>query len=485
MNQREQYQLSRRREKMYLLLFVFALTACQGLPSGVEVTHTKEFKPERYARNLEPVILIPGSLGSRLYNTKTGEIAWGNFKSLISDLEDGLELPIDKPRLSENKDNLEAYRVLDRAEVFNPEGRGEISLYAQMIDHLSSTLGYRPAYGKRFHRRHNLFVFFYDWRRSNVEAATQLAEFIENIRRDLRQPKLKFKFVAISQGGHVARYYLRYGGQDVISDKPLNAPLKPTWAGLNACSGLTLIGSPIRGTVDAFKLLQEGYAPTALAKRNPPSTIFSFPAVFELLPDPGEPLFVGTGGEVMDFSIWDVSTWETHDLSVFSPEGFSNLKGRIRANAQPGDDRDAMYDQKMKQRRIWIKKVLTHAQRFKRSIECETGVPTGVILGVNSPTQARVGAILEDNHWRYHFGPRKSGRKLDPMDEKLFLTGDGVVTRRSGLGLYLPEATSELTAAGKNLRKSLQSWHFTQFEHRDMFEDDLLRLTLVELLANP
>ncbi|MEE9312306.1 MAG: hypothetical protein V3V10_07815, partial [Planctomycetota bacterium] len=379
----------------------------------------------------------------------------------------------------------EAYRVLDRAEVFNPEGRGEISLYAQMIDHLSSTLGYRPAYGKRFHRRHNLFVFFYDWRRSNVEAATQLAEFIEGIRRDLRQPKLKFRFVAISQGGHVARYYLRYGGQDVISDKPIDAPLEPTWAGLNACSGLTLIGSPIRGTVDAFKLLHEGYAPTALAKRNPPSTIFSFPAVFELLPDPDEPLFVGTGGEVLNFNVWDVNTWETHDLSVFSPDGLSDLKGRIRADAQPGDDRDAMYDQKMKQRRVWIKKVLVHAQRFKRSIGGEIGVPTSVILGVNHPTQARVGAILEDEHWRYYFRPKNGGRKLDPMDVQLFLTGDGVVTRRSGLGLYLPEATSEFTAAGENFRNSLQSWHFTQFEHRDMFEDDLLRLTLVELLANP
>lgn len=479
--------ISRRRggAEVLLVSILLVLTACQGLPSGAEVTHQKEYKPERYARNLEPVILIPGSLGSRLYNTKTGEIAWGNFRSLISDLEDDLELPIDKPRITQNRDNLEAYRVLDRAEVLNGEGNGEVALYAQMIDHLSSTLGYRPAFGKRFHRRHNLFVFFYDWRRSNVEAAQQLAEFIAGIRRDLRQPKLRFRFIAISQGGHVARYYLRYGGQDIISEKPLGAPLKPSWAGLEACTDLTLIGSPIRGTVDAFHLLQEGYSPTTLAKRNPPAIIFSFPAVFELLPDPNEPLFVGVGGEPIDIDLWDYNAWEAHGISVFGQEGLGNLKGLVRLNAQPGDDRGAIYDRILKERRIWLKKILTHAHRFKRSIEGDTGVPTNVILGVNKPTQARVGAVLEDEHWRYYFRPRNGGMKLDPMDEQLYLTGDGVVTRRSGLGLYLPEADSEYQAAGKNFYKSLRSWHFTQFEHRDMFEDDLLRLTLVELLANP
>jgi hypothetical protein len=467
------------------LLLLLAVSACQGIATGVEVSHPKEFKPERYARNLDPVILIPGSLGSRLYNKETGEIAWGNFKSLISKLEDDLELPIDRPRIRQNRDKLEAYRVLDRAEVFNPEGSGEISLYAEMIDHLSNTLGYRPAFGKRFHRRHNLFVFFYDWRRSNVEAAQQLADFIDGIRRDLRQPKLKFRFVAISQGGHVARYYLRYGRKDVISDKPVDAPLKPDWAGREACIDLTTIGTPIRGAVDAFQLLHEGYSPTAMARRNPPSTLFSFPAVFELLPDPGDPFLIGTGGETLEIDIWDPATWESRDVSVFSPNGLDDLKSRIRADARPGDDRDALYSKAMKHRRAWLKKVLIHAQRFKLSVGGDSGVPTNVILGMNHSTLARVGSVLEDEHWRYFFSPRNSSLKTDPMDEQLYLTGDGVVTRRSGLGLYLPEASSELDAAGKANRKTLQSWHYTQFEHRDMFEDDLLRLTLVELLANP
>ncbi|MDC1141756.1 hypothetical protein OAU50_01570 [Planctomycetota bacterium] len=477
--------MSHIRYQAYGFLLLLLLAGCQGLSTDIEVTHPKEFKPERYARSLDPVILIPGSLGSRLYNSKTGQIAWGNFKSLISDLDDDLALPIEKSRIRQNRDNLEAYRVLDRAEIFNPEGEGEISLYAQVIDHLSSTLGYRPAFGKRFHRRHNLFVFFYDWRRSNVEAARQLEEFVASIRRDLRQPKLKFRFVAISQGGQVARYYLRYGGKDVISDKPLSDPLKPNWGGQDTCIDLTTIGTPVRGTINAFQLIHSGYSPTVVARRNPSSTIFSFPAVYELMPDPGEPIFVGSGGEVLDIDLWDPKVWESHKISVFSPDGLSDLRGTIRMNARPGDDRDALFDKKMAQRRAWIKKVLTHAQRFKQAIDGDIRVPSHIILGMNHPTLARVGAERVDDQWEYFFHPRNSSHTLDPMDEMLYLTGDGVVTRRSGLGMYLPEANSNLADKGKAFRKSLQSWHYTQFEHRDMFEDDLLRLTLVELLANP
>ena len=460
--------------------------ACQFSPSeDTDIAPPHEYQLERRQGQRQPVILIPGTLGSRLFNNENGEIAWGSFSATISELRDGLDLPIDRPTLRENTDNLRAYRVLDRAEILLSEGQGEVSFYAQLIDFMSSTPGYLPAYGKRFHRGHDLFVFFYDWRRSNVEAAVQLKEFIDNIRRDLRLPDEKFTFLAISNGGLIARYYLRYGGKDVVSDRPVNEPVTPDWAGLKDCQRLICLGTPNAGTVDALHLIHDGYSPNLLSRRYPPSTIFSFPAAFELLPEPGEPVFVGEGGESLDVDLWKPEAWETYGLSVFNDSEQDRLKSEIIQNIQPDEDREAQFELTMAQRRAYLRLVLTHARRLRRSIEGPTGVPTSVILGVNTPTLARVGLIGTDGDYELLFRPRFPTRRFDPMADAMYASGDGIVTRRSGLGLVLPQSPAALLKRGEEFRNSLDEWAFTPFTHREMFDDELLRLTLAETLSRP
>ena len=466
-------------------LLLMLLAAC-NLPSAddADISPRREYQHERRLGRRPPVILIPGTLGSRLYNIENGEIAWGSFSATISELRDDLGLPIDRSRLADNRDNLRAYRVLDRAEILLREGLGEVSFYADLIDHMSQSLGYRPAYGERFHRGHDLFVFYYDWRRSNVEAAVQLHEFIENIRRDLREPDMKFTFLCVSNGGLIARYYLRYGGRDVISERELDAPFEPTNAGVQACERLICLGTPHAGTIDALHLIHDGYAPNVLARRYPPETIFSFPAAFELLPEPGEPVFVGEGGDSLPVDLWDPETWETYGLSVFGEDEQDRLRGRIIQTIQPGEDRQAIFDRTMQERRDYVRLVLRHAQRLRRSIEGPPLVPTSVILGVNTPTLARVGLVRDGNEWELYFGPRVT-RAFDPMAESMYASGDGVVTRRSGLGLFLPQAPAALARRGDEFRRGLESWSFTPFQHRTMFEDEMLQLTLAEILSAP
>jgi hypothetical protein len=451
----------------------------------IDISPPHEYKFERRQGKRPPVILIPGTLGSKLYNRENGEIAWGSFAATISDLRDDLDLPIDGRTLARNQDDLRPYRVLDYAEILMREGSGEVSFYADLIEFLSTTLGYRPAYGERFHPGHDLFVFFYDWRRSNVEAAVQLQEFIENIRRDLREPDQKFTFLCVSNGGLIARYYMRYGGEDVVSGQSPDAPFEPTWAGLRDCDNLVCLGTPHNGTIDALHLIHDGYSPNLLARRYPPETIFSFPAAFELLPDPGERVFVGEGGETLDVDLWDPRVWETYGLSVFSESSQDRLRASIINEIQPGESRDAQFETVMQDRRDYLRLVLAHALRLRRSIEGPPGVPTHVILGVNTPTLERVGLVQDDEEWELIFRPQFSTQRFDPMADAMFGTGDGVVTRRSGLGLYLPESAPELVKRGVEFRASLESWTFTPFTHREMFADEMLRLTLAETLSRP
>jgi hypothetical protein len=469
-----------------ILLGALLVVSCQvpGV-SSTAVTPQIEFRPERQAGLREPIILIPGTLGSRLYNIDNGEIAWGSLAATISDLQDDLSLPIDRPTLAENRDRLRAYRVFDRAEIFAPEGSGEVRFYAEITEYLESTLGYRPAYGNRFYPGQDLFVFFYDWRRSNVEAAQQLDQFIRDIRRDLDAPDMKFTFVAVSNGGIVARYYLRFGGRDVISNLPVDAPLEPTWEGLNACKRLICLGTPHTGTMDALHLLHDGYVPNLISRRYPPETIFSFPAAFELLPDPGERIFVGEAGEALDFDLWDPQMWEDYGLSVFSRSEQGRIRRNIIENIRPGEDRQELFDQRLDEQRRYLRLVMTHAERLKRAIDGPVGVPTHSIMGVQAPTLARAGMVNDGDRWQFFFTPQFSWGRYEPMLQAMYSLGDGVVTRRSALGLPLAQSPEPLQQRGREFRDSLSGWTFTGMSHRNMFADPLLRLALAELLIDP
>ena len=462
--------------------------ACSLLaPDDIKVTPRREFRYERRHTVLEPVILIPGILGSRLFNTENGEIAWGSFSASVSELKDDLALPIRGPSLADNFDHLAAYRVLDRAEVLLNEGSGEVSIYAEIIDYLTRTLGYRPAYGRRFHAGHNLFVFFYDWRRSNVEAALQLGEMIRNIRRDLSAPKMKFTFLAVSNGGLIARYYIRYGAEDHISDRAPGAPFPDGGGGVHDCRRLICLGTPHTGTVDAFRMLHEGFTPGPLARRHPPATVFSFVSTFELLPEPGERMFVGDGGELLDIDHWDPEVWEEYGFSVFSQYERERLFYDIAKGLRKGQDRDALVKKETDRRRRHLRLCLRHAKRFRISIMGRPEVPTTCILGATTSTLARIGLTRTepDEGADVYFSPRFVWREHDAMAKAMYARGDGVVTRRSGLGVIMPQSDEHAAARSRMFRASLKSWTLTSFVHRNMFEDELLRLALAETLVQP
>ncbi len=458
-------------------------TSCALRERQEPVTPQQEYRAQRAHIQREPIILIPGTLGSRLFNSKTGEIAWGSFASTLSELTDDLDLPITGPRLGDNRDNLQAYRVLDLAEVLQGEGSGEVRFYAEVIDLLTTTLGYRAAYGRRFFRGQDLFVFFYDWRRSNVEAAAQLAEFIASIRRDLQSPAMKFTLLGVSNGGLIARYYLRHGGEDVISGREVNAPLAPSNAGFKDVRRIITLCTPHTGTMDALRLVHEGYAPAPLSRRHPPLTIFSMPAGFELLPDPGQRVFVDATGKPLDVDLWNAEHWEKYGLSVFSPGEKERLHYKILSQFNDEKDRQALFDAEMEKRRRHLKLCLAHAARFKRAIAGVPDVPMSCICGVMVPTLQRAALIPDGDEYEVILEPRYTWRKTDSVVQAMFGMGDGVVTRRSALGEYLPDSAQALRAQGETLRKSLDDLFLTDCRHREMFDDALLKASLVEELT--
>jgi len=189
----------------------------------------------REERDRNPIIVIPGILGSRLRDEETGEIVWGVLGGVGSGRRPRqLALPMSEGApLARLRDDLVADQVLDRIQV-HAGVPISVKAYAQVLAALGAggyrdeTLGKSGAidYGDR---HFTCFQFPYDWRRSCAENASALSGFIEEKRRYVVAERLRrygaagpvrFDLVAHSMGSLVVRHYLGYGALLRVSSFP-------------------------------------------------------------------------------------------------------------------------------------------------------------------------------------------------------------------------------------------------------------------------
>jgi alpha-beta hydrolase superfamily lysophospholipase len=361
-----------------------------------------------------PVIVVPGLMGSRLRHARTGKPAWGSLSNILWRGDDDLALPIDRTPLADNRDSLVAYDVIESA--------AGVKFYGAILDVLRDAGGYimgdiaDPKPGE------TLFVYYYDWRRDNVEAAIGLGRAVERVRAALGSPDLRVDIVAHSMGGLIAEYYLKYGAADVL-DGDRTADV--TWAGAAHLGRLVLIGTPRRGSMSAFRMLHLG-----LSRLLSPRVVFTMPALYQLLPqDPWR--FVDERGAPVRVDLMDAAAWERHGWSVFNP--------RLRRE----DDRGA--------RLRFLEAALRRAQAFRDALGRDAGpspVPVHLFGSDCVPTLDR--AVLhrtpDGTETRFEVN---GGAGLDPAaaETLLLAPGDGSVTAASLLALD-PVGLAAETPAG-------------------------------------
>jgi pimeloyl-ACP methyl ester carboxylesterase len=378
-----------------------------------DMVRIHEASAARPARN--PVIFIHGFLGAKLRDERTHASAWGRFIDAITfPRQDDLFLPIDAAELAGNRDHLIPYALY--------ESVAGVKFYGGMLDALRTIGGYRIGDLADPHPDENGFVFVYDWRRDNVESARRLGADIAEAKRRLDDPGMRFDIVAHSMGGMVALYYLMYGTEDVVSD---GQPHPVTWAGARDLGRVVLVGTPLRGTMASFRLLQRGFSRTLS-----PEAAFTMPSVYQLLPDAGESHFIGPEGTALDLDLYDAATWERQKWSVFALPGRNEGRG-AEAEKNAHDERE--------KRLRFLQAALDRSRAFRAALQqrAPEGPPIPVHLfgsdcvptlerAVVRPTAAGPVVQFDDEGT-----PDHAARKVERL---IMAPGDGTVTASSLLG---------------------------------------------------
>src|SRR5262245_19715789 len=256
-----------------------------------------------------------------------------------------------------------------------------------------------------------------------------------------------------------------YGAEDVVSDGR-DHPV--TWAGAADLGRVILVGTPLGGTMAAFRVLHRGFSRTMS-----PETVFTMPSVYQLLPAEGTPHFVAPEGERLDLDLYDAATWERQGWSIFA--------GRDR-RARKGAD-DGHPDERTVQLRF-LQEALDRARAFQSALgqvaDSEPPIPVHLFGSDCVPTLEKAvvrptaaGPVLQFDD---EGTPDRAARRVDRL---IMAPGDGTVTTASLLGSRPAE-----DAAGVGVETSLFRSSFFVCETHGLlpanhgFQDNLLHVLL-------
>jgi len=403
--------------------------------------------PKPSQRGKMPVIVIPGLLGSELVNKETDETVWFD---IARSKDDDLRLPI-SPNLAANRDklvprdilrNIKYLRFFPETEIYQ---KAATSLevpgdYTEGKWDAPTENGYQDTY----------YVFPYDWRRDNVENARLLINRIDELKRKLKRPDLKFNIIAHSMGGLIARYAAMYGDADLPAGA--RRPV-PTWAGATRINKIFLVGTPNEGSITSLDALINGY-PIGPKGVNIPFVqdltefdMFTIPAIFQLLPHSGTIRAFDENLKPLRVDIYNPATWEKYGWTAYTEPDFAKH----------------FTIQEQSQAKAYFRVALNRARRFHEALNANISQKSPVeiyLLGSDCKPTLDAMIIRRDGKkgvWRTQFkadgfkrsdDTKVSGKELEDL---LFAKGDGVVTERS----FLTSTLSGARVRAGNYRAAL------------------------------
>lgn len=382
------------------------LTGAAARVSQQRVLMKYEDVATRHPERQNPVIVIPGVLGSRLVHRQSGTTLWGGSnKAEFADVSVAEELrgvcfPI------------ESSTPLDRVETQAEPAGAVLELQAKVLGLPLAVKAYGPILDMfgitgflqarsasdvdRSVPRERpgspmCFEFDYDWRRSIPDNAARLGTFIELVRdiaKDVghtgRDGTARVDIVAHSLGGLLLRYYLRYGRQ-LLSET--QGPPDLTWAGANDVDRVLLVGVPNGGAVEVVEKLIEGLSESAASPAYSSAVLGTMPALYQLMPRTRYgSIEHGNRDETID--LFDVETWERNRWGLLDERNDEELKVLLPSAASRSDREREAADH--------LASCLAEAQLVHRALDRQVDPPPGLHKhlfvgdGVMTPERLRI-----------------------------------------------------------------------------------------------
>jgi pimeloyl-ACP methyl ester carboxylesterase len=378
------------------------------------------------AQTKNPMILIPGISGSELVHKGSMKKVWFRITK-TSDEDLRLPLAADPTKMH---DNLIASDVLRRVKI----GIFPVTdIYGGFVKAMVERGGYHEEKWDKLSDKGAdgaLFTFPYDWRLDNVLNARLLVRRMDELRRRLKRPDLKFDIVAHSMGGIISRYAAMYGDADLPAR---GVKIQPSWAGSRYIDRVILLGTPNEGSTLSLGIIQSGFSIGNFKIDLPfiqdvsKFTVFTIPAGFELLPAPGTLKVFNEKLEPISIDLYDPKVWSKYGWNVIDDPKFAERFTAAERKTAP----------------IYFANILDRAKRLQEALTASNGKTAGVTFYVvGSDCKTTLDSIIvykdtKENKWKTILRPKgfvqPDGQKVTDEDVRkiMYKPGDGIVTRRS------------------------------------------------------
>jgi len=219
-----------------------------------------------------PIILIPGIQGTTLVDTNKKDFVkvWSGIKKLYYDL---YSIELDPRRHTDVKGDV----LVERSDV-------EDAAYGEIINYLRN-------------RGYPVYIFGYDWRKSNLETARALEDFVKHLRKKLRT--LRFSFLTHSMGCLVLSAYFKrlsdHNKIDNLIDKVIFT-VPPFDGSVEGIFNLIIGRSRFLNSSDDFRKIGR-----------------TFPSIFELCPVYDGAVKVANNA--FNFDIYNYGHWQQNPLN--------------------------------------------------------------------------------------------------------------------------------------------------------------------------
>jgi hypothetical protein len=413
-------------------------SACNGSKTRPDLKHIYEPLARQHHADQNPIVVIPGIMGSRLVQEKTGTVVWGAFGGGAADPLTpagarlvALPMRVGLP-LSALRDEVQPAGVLDQVKVtvaglpFYLDAYRNILAMLGVGGYRDQSLGLSGAvdYGEK---HYTCFQFDYDWRRDIAENARRLDNFLREKRAYVhaerqkrrnpeqriqhREEEIRFDVVAHSLGGLVLRYFLRFG----MADPPaLGSAFEVPWLGAPIVERAILVGAPNAGSMHALDRLVHGARFSSLISAYPAALVGTFPVMYQLLPRGQHGVLVEEADPNRQLTdLLDPALWTRLGWGLASKDAAELIEHLLPDVAEPAERRRIALDH--------LHKSLARAKRIQQALDAPAAPPEFTKLylfaGDAESTPARA---------KWH---AKAGR----LEMIHWAPGDGTVTRASAL----------------------------------------------------